>query len=244
MIAPESLFAASAPVIPNFGRQSTCVTHNGVFCWSWFDSNWHRIFLHALLQHIVLCAIAVGVGLPIAAGAALLTYRKPILERPLTALGTLLYTIPSLAFLQILVPITGLTRLSAEIVLISYTLLVLYRNTVTGLRGASEATVDAATGIGLTERQILLRVRLPLAVPAIVAGLRVSTVLTISLATIAAFIINQGLGAPIFDAIQHGSFKTELIGAGVLAIALALLADLLLLGLQRVVAPWQARGGV
>jgi osmoprotectant transport system permease protein len=121
---------------------------------------------------------------------------------------------------------------------------VLYRNTLTGLREAPHATVDAAKGIGLTERQILLRVRLPLAVPAVVAGLRVSTVLTVSLATVAAFIINQGLGAPIFDAIQRGSFKTELIGAGALAIALALMADLLLVAFQRIVAPWRTRGGI
>src|SRR5262249_50090891 len=120
---------------------------------------------------------------------------------------------------------------------------ILFLNTLTGLRGVPDETMDAANGMGLTRRQILMRVELPLAMPAIVAGLRVATVTTISLATIAAFITPLGLGAPIFSAIQTGA-NTEFVAASVLAIILALLADLIIVLVQRGVSPWQrARAG-
>jgi len=171
----------------------------------------------------------------------LLAYRLNWLETPIAAVSSLLYTIPSLALFQILVPFSGLTRLTVEIALVSYTLLLLFRNIVTGLREVPEEVRDAARGMGLTPRQILLRIDLPLAVPAIFAGLRVATVTTISLATVAAFVINQGLGAPIFDAIQRANFKTEFLAAAALAILLAWVADLLLVMIQGLVAPWASR---
>ena len=147
------------------------------------------------------------------------------------------FTIPSIALFQLLVPITGLTRLSAEIALVSYTLLVLFRNTVTGLREVPEEVRESGRAMGLTGRQLFLRVELPLATPAIFAGLRVVTVTVIGLATIAAYIIDQGLGKPIFDAI-FTQFNTELLAASGLAIALALVADVLLVMIQRAVTPW------
>jgi osmoprotectant transport system permease protein len=152
-------------------------------------------------------------------------------------MASLFYTIPSIAFFQIMVPITGIGWTSIEIALVSYTLLILFRNILTGLREVPAEVKEAAEGMGLTRRQTLLRVELPLAVPAIIAGLRVATVTTISLATIAAFITPLGLGAPIFNAIQSGA-NTEFVGASLLAIALALLADVLIVTLQRVVSPW------
>ena len=149
----------------------------------------------------------------------MLAYRVRWLESPIAGVSSLLYTIPSLALFQVLVPFTGLTRLTVEIGLVSYTLLLLFRNIVTGLREVPQEVRDAARGMGLTPRQILMRIDLPLAVPAIFAGLRVATVTTISLATVAAIVgINEGLGVPIFDAIQRVNFKTELIGAAVLTI--------------------------
>jgi osmoprotectant transport system permease protein len=234
--------AGGGPVIPNFGGASdTCAKNNGAFCWHWFSQHWSSIFGPALVQHIVLTLIAVGIGFVFAFALGLLAYRVRRLETPIAGISSFLYTIPSLALFQILVPFTGLTRLTVEIALVSYTLLLLFRNIVTGLREVPEDVRDAARGMGLTQRQILLRIDLPLAVPAIFAGLRVATVTTISLATIAAFVINQGLGAPIFDAIQRGNFKTEFLAAAALAILLAWIADLLLVVLQRAVAPWAAR---
>jgi osmoprotectant transport system permease protein len=156
---------------------------------------------------------------------------------PFANLSALFYTIPSIAFFQIMVPITGIGRLSIEIALVSYTLLILFRNTLTGLKEVPEEAKEAAEGMGLTRRQQLIRIELPLAMPAIVAGVRVATVTTISLATVAAFITPLGLGAPIFSAIQTGA-NTEFVAASLLAIALALIADLLIVLLQRVLTPW------
>ncbi len=232
----------AGPVIPNFGGASdACAKTNGTFCWSWFQQHWSSIFGPAIVQHIVLCLIAVGVGFVIAFLLALLAYRMHRLETPIASVSSFLYTIPSLALFQILVPFTGLTRLTVEIALVSYTILLLFRNIVTGLREVPQEVRDAARGMGLTNRQILLRIDLPLAVPAIFAGLRVATVTTISLATVAAFVINEGLGSPIFDAIQRGNFKTEFLAAAALAILLAWIADLLLVVIQHMVAPWAFR---
>jgi osmoprotectant transport system permease protein len=235
--------AAGGPIVPNFGGAASdkCARNNGFFCWDWFTAHWGNTFGPALGQHVVLVAIAVGIGFTIAFVLALLAYRFVALESPISWISSFLYTIPSLALFQILVPFTGLTRLTVEIALVSYTLLLLFRNIVTGLREVPEEVRDAARGMGLTQRQILIRIDLPLAVPAIFAGLRVATVTTISLATVAAFVVDEGLGAPIFDAISRGNFKTEFVAAAGLAILLAWVADLLLVTLQRLVAPWASR---
>jgi osmoprotectant transport system permease protein len=229
-------------VIPDFGRgTSSCVRDNGTFCWDWVKANWDGVLRPALLQHVVLTLIAVGVGFAIAFALALIAHRRRAVERPVTLVSGILYTIPSLALFQLLVPITGLTRLSAEIALVSYTLLILFRNTLTGLRDVPPEVRDAARGMGMSGGEVLRKVELPLALPAVMAGLRIATVTVISLATIAVFIVDEGLGKPIFDAIGKGGFKTELIAAGVLAIALALVADALLLLLQRLLTPWTRR---
>jgi len=117
-------------------------------------------------------------------------------------------------------------------------LLILYRNMIAGLRAVPAETLEAARGTGLTRTQTFLRVELPLASPTIVAGLRIATVSTVSIATVAAFVIPQGLGHPIFIALNQDIFKTEILAAGVLVIALALFADLLLVLAQRVLTPW------
>ena len=229
---------AAAPVIPNFGgNPNSCVRRNGTFCWDWVSSHWGSTLRPALVDHIELTAIALGIGFVIAFAAALLAYRYSWLETPFIGLWAFFYTIPSLALFQLLVPITGVTRSTAEVALVSYTLLVLFRNTVTGLREVPGDVRESARAMGLTPRQVFLRVELPLAAPAIFAGLRVTTVTVIGLATIAAFIIDQGLGKPIFDAIGT-QFKTELLAASALAIGLALAADALLVILQRLVTPW------
>ncbi|HEX7300993.1 MAG TPA: ABC transporter permease [Solirubrobacteraceae bacterium] len=225
------------PIIPTFNKGSSCVRENRQFCWDWFSSHWSSTFQPRLVEHIELTVLAVGIGFAIALAAALVAYRWDWFDTPATGVFALLYTIPSLAFFQLMVPFTGLTRLSAEIALVSYTLLILFRNILTGLREVPADALEAAQAMGLTRRQTLMRVELPLALPAIMAGVRVATVTTISLATVAAFIGVGGLGEPIFNAIQDG-FKTQFLAAGVLAVLLALVTDALLVVLQRLLTPW------
>ena len=233
------LLANGGPVIPNFGHGSACLRNNGWFCTEWVREHWGDILQPALVQHIELTLIAVGIGFAIAFLLALVGFRFRVVDPPLGALTDILYTIPSIALYQLLVPVTGLTVTTIEIALVSYTLFVLYRNIVAGLRAVPAEVLESAQGMGLTRRQTFLRVELPLAAPAILAGIRVATVATISIATVAAFLIYYGLGGPIFDALgQPDIFRTELVAAGGLAILLALTADGLLTLVQRVLTPW------
>ena len=229
-------------VIPNFGTGSKCVTGNHVFCWDWVRQHWGDTLGPALVEHIELTAIAVGIGFALAFALALVTHRYGFVEQPVAAISALLYTIPSIALFQVLVPFTGLSYTTIEIALVAYTLVILYPNIVNGLRSPTPDVLEAARGMGLTQRQILLRVELPLAVPAIVSGLRIAVVSTISIATIAALIGPYGLGSPIYVALREATpFKTEIYSAGVLAVGLALACDAGLRLLRRVLAPWSAR---
>lgn len=229
-------------VVPDFGRGSSCVRDNGTFCWSWFSDHWGSIFGPAVRQHVVLTLVAVTLGALISFALALFAHRRGRAAPPITFVTGVLYTIPSLALFQFLVPLTGLTFLSAQIALVSYTLLILFRNFLTGLSEVPSEVREAAEGMGFTRRQVLWRVELPLALPAIFAGLRIATVTVISLATVAALVgINQGLGVPITDGIQRQAFNTELLAAGVLTVALAILADLGLVLVQRGLTPWTRR---
>ena len=233
---------APSPVIPGFGGggSQTCVAKNGQFCGAWFVDNFGSRFAPRLVEHIELTAIAIGIGMVIALAAALLAHRYGWFETPFSLFAVFLYTIPALAFFELMVQVTGINRFTAEIALVSYTLLILFRNTLAGLRAVPPDALEAAQAMGLSRRQTLLRVELPLALPPIMAGLRIATVTTISLATVAAYIGAGGLGEPIFDGIQTG-FKTEFIAAGALAIVLALAADGLLVVAQRLLTPWARR---
>jgi osmoprotectant transport system permease protein len=227
------------PVIPDFGTASDCVSDNRFFCADWVRDNWGPVLQPRLVEHIELTVIAVSIGFVISLAAALLAHRLRYVERPFAFASAVIYTIPSLALFQLLVPLTGLTVTTVEIALVGYTLLILFRNILAGLRSAPPEVLEAARGMGLTPTQTLLRVELPLAVPAIVAGLRVAVVSTIALATVAAFVVSKGLGGPILGALRL-DFKTEIIAAGALAVALAIVADLLLVLVQRAVTPWAA----
>lgn len=226
------------PVIPDFGRGSACERHNGWFCTDWLRGHWGDTLQPALVQHIELTVIAVGAGFAIASLLALAGFRWRFFDAPFGAFSDFLYTIPSLALFQLLVPFTGLTVTTVEIALASYTLFILYRNMVAGLRGVPAETLEVARGMGLTRVQTFLRVELPLAAPAVLAGLRIATVSTISIATVAALVIPKGLGEPIFTGLQQNLFRTEILAAGVLAILLALAADGILALFQRAVTPW------
>jgi osmoprotectant transport system permease protein len=227
------------PVIPDFGEASTCVSENRFFCTDWVRDNWGPVLQPRLVEHVELTVIAVGIGFVIALAAALLAHRLRYIERPFAFASAVIYTVPSLALFQLLVPLTGLTVTTVEIALVGYTLLILFRNILAGLRSTPPEVLEAARGMGFTPMQTLLRVELPLALPAIVAGLRVAVVSTIALATVAAFVVSQGLGVPILGALRL-DFSTEIIAAGVLAVALAIVADALLVLAQRLVTPWAA----
>jgi osmoprotectant transport system permease protein len=235
--------ASTGPVIPNYGAgSSSCVVKNKLFCTDWISKNWDSVLWPALRGHIALVVVAVAIGFAISMGLALVAHRYGWLEQPTILVTTFLYTIPSLALFELLIVPVGPNAISAEIALVSYTLLILFRNILTGLREVPDDVLDAAEGMGMTRRQALLRVELPLALPAIVAGLRIAIVTTIALATIVYTIYDAGLGVPIHVALGEGPFKTELIAAGGLTVLLAILSDGALVGLQRLLTPW-ARSG-
>lgn len=239
-MSPGRSVPFQGPVIPDFGT-SDCQA-NEQFCWGWFVDHWPR-FGEELVQHVYVSAIAVGVGLLIAVPAALLAYRLPRFEAPAVVVATVLYTIPVLGFLLLMIPITGIGLLTIEIALVGYTLLLLFRNTLTGLRSVPPEVRAAAEGMGLTPGQILLRITFPLALPATMAGLRVVSVTTISLATLAAYIAPYGLGQSILFYIGT-QFVSGLLVAGIIAILLAIVADALIVGLTKLATPWaRARRG-
>jgi osmoprotectant transport system permease protein len=212
------------------------VFHEPWVRWDWIGRH-TQLILSALWQHVVLTGIAVGVGLLIAAPVALLIRRWRVMQGPVLSLTGVLYTIPSLALLALLVPLTGLTRTTAEIALVSYTLLILIRNIVAGLDGVPPDVLEAAEGMGYSRTTQLARVELPLALPVIMAGIRIAVVTTIGLVTVTALIGQGGLGKLINDGLNLG-FRTEIVVGSVLSIALATFADLSLVTVQRLATPW------
>jgi osmoprotectant transport system permease protein len=231
--------AAGGPVIPNFGQGDSCVTGDNLFCWSWVKAHWGDTLQPALIQHIELTAIAMAVGTVLALGLALFAHRQKRAESPISIASALVYTFPSIALFQLLVPFTGYTWTTLEIPLVAYTLVILFPNFVAGLDSAPPDVLEAARGMGLTQRQTLLRIELPLALPSMIAGLRIAVVSTVAIATIAATISEKGLGYPIFYAIQLPiPFKTEIWSAGVLAVGLALVCDAALVLVRRAAVPW------
>jgi osmoprotectant transport system permease protein len=231
--------AAAGPVIPNYASQSSnCEIHNRFFCSEWVSRNWGPVLWPALREHVLLALVAVAIGFVISMALAIVAHRYGWLERPTILVTTILYSIPSLALFELLAAPVGVNVYAAEIALVSYTLLILFRNILTGLRSVPEEVLDAADGMGMSRGQTLLRVELPLALPAIVAGLRIAVVTIIALATIVYVVYDHGLGVPIHTALGEGPFKTELIAAGGLTILLALVADALLVLMQRLLTPW------
>ena len=242
MTEAPRLLAQADPVIPDFGEADSCIAQERLLCPSWVADHWGDTLQPALVEHIKLTLLAVAIGFVIAFAAAVLVHVSArFLETPISLFSAFLYTIPGLALFQLLVPLTGLTVTTVQIALVGYTLLILFRNILSGLRSVPDEVLEAARGMGLTRRQTLVRVELPLALPAIVAGLRIAVVTTVSLATVAAFVVDEGLGAPIFFAIRE-FFETEIIAAGILVVALAVVGDGLLVVAQRLLTPWAPRG--
>lgn len=198
-----------------------------------------------LVEHVVFVAVAIGVGLVISFALALVVRSRPPLYGPILGATGTLYAIPSLALFGLLVPITGFTVLTAEVALVSYTLLILTRNMVEGLRSVPPEAIEAAAGMGYTSRQRLWRVELPLAMPVIVAGVRIATVTIVGLATLAALLGLGGLGYLIVTiGTNRGSFGlTATLTGVVLSVALAVVADLALAAIGRATTPWARRRG-
>lgn len=207
--------------------------------WDWIGRNIDNLWA-ATQEHIVLTAIAVGAGLAISLVLSIVALRWRKTYGPITWVTGVLYTIPSLALFAFLVPITGLSIWTAEIGLISYTLLILIRNIVAGIDGVPESVLEAARGMGYTERRMFFDIQLPLAMPVIIAGVRIATVTTIGLVTITALIGQGGLGFFILRGLQFFSAigTTQILAGTVLSVLLAVVADLGLLGLEKALTPW------
>ena len=207
--------------------------------WEWVVSHQGEILMR-LGEHLTLTAIAVGIGLLVSLPLGVACFRVKKLYPPVTWVTGLLYTVPSLALFAFLVPYTGLTTLTAEIGLVSYTLLILIRNIVEGLGSVPAETKEAARGMGLSRRQILWKVELPLALPVILAGIRIATVTTIGLVTVTALIGKGGLGYFILQGLRR-FFSTSIFVGALLSVAVAMGADGLLLLVQRFFTPWSRR---
>ncbi len=210
-----------------------------VFDWDWVSNNITDEILPALIGHIYLSFVSVAIALLISLPIGILASRYRKAYPPVTFITGLLFSIPSLALFALLVSVPGLGLGSTTVIiaLVSYSLLVLIRNVVAGIDSVPEETKDAARGMGFTNRQILFRVELPLALPVIVAGIRIATVTIIGIATIGAYISGGGLGELIFTGISR-NFPTRVIVGAVLATLLAVLADLTLLAVERYLRPW------
>jgi osmoprotectant transport system permease protein len=193
------------------------------------------------VQHIMLAGIAVGIGFVISLGLAIVAVRRRATYAPILALSDVLYTIPSLALFALLVSVTGISLITVEIPLVMYTLVIFVRNIAAGFDSVPVEVIEAANGMGYTSRQRLWRVELPLAIPLIVAGLRLASVSTIGLVTVTAILGDAfgGLGFFILEGYRRG-FPTELYFGAIPSILLAIVADVLLTRVQRRLTPWAA----
>jgi osmoprotectant transport system permease protein len=216
-----------------------CVAQNDTVCIGWAVDHLDR-WTTPLLEHLLLVSVAVTGGFAIAFGLALISHGRHWLVPAFIGVTGVIYTIPSIALFLILLPITGRGTVTAMIALTLYNLQIIYRNMVTGLANVPEASKDAGRGMGMTKRQMLWGVELPLAVPEIIAGLRIATVSTVAIATLAIFAGAGGLGEVIYtDGIQNDVFKTTIVVGSFLAIAMAIAFDTLYVAGQRIISPWR-----
>lgn len=215
----------------------SCLQRNAWVCPEYVATR-QDILLAALSQHLYITFAAVVIGVLVAVPAALLARRARWLELAVVGAATIAYTVPSLALFALLLALgTGLNRNTVVIGLAIYSLAILLRNILTGLAQVPPDAVDAANGMGLTPARRVWSVELPLALPAIVAGIRIATVSTVALVTVGALIGFGGLGNLIFQGL-NSQFNAQVLTATVLTVVLALLLDGLLLLLQKQLTPW------
>lgn len=209
---------------------------NEWFCWQYVDDRQNEI-VDALVEHVAITLAALLLGIVLAFPLALAARRFPRLEAAVLGLSTGLYTVPSLALLPLLVPFTGLSPTTVVVGLALYALTILVRALLDGLRSVPDDVREAATGLGYGYGRLLLKVELPLALPVVMAGLRVATVSTVALTTIGTLVAYGGLGNLISHGVQR-DFRAELVTAAVLCVALAVVLDVLLVLAQRLLTPW------
>jgi osmoprotectant transport system permease protein len=211
--------------------------------WDWISQNREDI-LQLAVEHLVLVAVSMVIAVAISLPIAILVRHRPVWQAIATYAGGVLYTIPSLALFAFLVPIVGIGRTPVVIGLVAYALLILISNAAVGLQSVPPPVREAARGMGLTSRQMLTRVELPLALPAIMAGIRLATVSTVGIATIGAFVDGGGLGELIWQrGIQRGLFLTPIAVGAVVATLIAIALDALLVGLEWLMKPWARAKG-
>ncbi|MFJ4685377.1 ABC transporter permease [Streptomyces sp. NPDC088789] len=213
-----------------------CLARNDWICGAYLTTR-SQILADAVLQHLQLTFAAILIALVVALPLAVLARRWNLASAPVLAVTTILYTIPSLAMFSLLLPLYGLSAALVVAGLVLYSLTLLVRNILAGLRAVPEETRQAARGMGYGPVRLLLTVELPLALPAAMAGLRIATVSAVSLVTVGAIVGHGGLGNLIYSG-MNTYFKAQVLTASVLCVVLAVLADLLLLGVQRLLTPW------
>ncbi|MCX4820970.1 ABC transporter permease [Streptomyces sp. NBC_01142] len=213
-----------------------CLARNEWICGEYLSTR-SEILLDAVLQHLQLTLVAVLIGVVLAVPFAVAARRWNWAAGPVLGLTTILYTVPSLAMFSLLLPVYGLSASLVVAGLVLYSLTLLVRNILAGLRAVPEETRQAARGMGYGPIRLLLAVELPLALPAAMAGLRIATVSAISLVTIGAIVGFGGLGNLIYSG-MNTYFKAQVLTASVLCVIIAVVADLLLLLIQRLLTPW------
>jgi osmoprotectant transport system permease protein len=196
----------------------------------WLRNNWDQVFA-ALGEHIVISFTALGIAFVLSLAIGIWAARSDRVFRWAIAASSFLYTIPTLAFLALLIPIVGLGRANAIICMVAFSLMIMIRNVATGIREVPADVVDAARGMGMRPLEILTKIELPLALPVIVAGLRIATVTVISVAVVAAYVNAGGLGTLIFNGISNDFAPKIWVGA-LTSCALAVAADLSLAAVE------------
>lgn len=214
-----------------------CLARNDWVCWEYVRTRQGEL-VSATTSHIAITLVAVLIGVLISVPLALVARQRGWLRGAVLGTATALYTVPSLALFSLLVPYTGLSTATVLVGLVLYSLTILVRNILAGLDAVPSDVREAAVGMGYSPARLLLQVELPLALPTIFAGLRVATVSTVALVTVGAIIGHGGLGNLIYEGLQS-IFKAEVLTASVLCVVLAVVADLLLLGVQKALTPWQ-----
>ena len=214
-----------------------CLQRNDWICGDYLSTR-SELIVSATAQHVTLTVVSVTIGLLLALPLGLVAFRFRRARGLVLGTSTAVYTIPSLAMFSLLLPVTGLTATTVVVGLVLYSLTILVRNVLAGLQAVPADVVEAATGTGYGPLSLLLRVQLPLALPTLFAGVRVAMVSTIALATVGAILGNGGLGNLIYSGLRT-QFQAEVLTATVLVVALAVVADLLLVALQRAMTPWQ-----
>ncbi|MET7522473.1 ABC transporter permease [Streptomyces sp. NPDC005248] len=213
-----------------------CLARNDWLCGSYLTSR-REILQDAVIQHLQLTAVSVSVGLLVAVPLALAARRWRWAAGPVLGVTTILYAVPSLAMFSLLLPVYGLSASLVVAGLVLYSLTLLVRNILAGLRAVPEETRQAARGMGYGPIRLLVAVELPLALPTAMAGLRIVTVSAVSLVTVGAIVGYGGLGNLIYSG-MNTHFKAQVLTASVLCVVIAVCADLLLLGVQRLLTPW------